>query len=252
MEWTTFLSHLSQGNSVSSWFFKSVQTEDELGLILVSMANTKGGHVFVGMDLKNYHLVGCDDDPQFISYMVKRFCFPDFPLHISTLDRNGKTILVIHVPESTVKPCFFKKRCFVMSLTAPFGPIEQTHLQPPAAFTLIENPVVAVEPPVTPSSSPTQEKHEESHVAHSQPTQPSHTTQPDSVSVAVAVVSQTMNDRQKKTIDYLQSHFSISNKTYRTLFQVSHKTAHIELVALVESGFLQTQGSGRSTCYIKK
>jgi predicted HTH transcriptional regulator len=229
MEWTELLTYLKEGNSVSSWFFKAVGSEDELGTILVSMANTKGGHIFIGVDLKNYHLVGTQEDPEFISYMVERFCFPHFPIKLSTIDRHGKKVLVISVPESTIKPCFYKKRCFVMSMTAPFGPLEQAHLQPPT-LTVIENEPIKKPQPV---SNPITEKEKPAEVSE-------------------GPIDPKLNERQRKTVGYLGSHFSISNKTYRSLFEVSHKTAHIELVDLIEKGYLQTQGSGRSTCYIKK
>ena len=57
------------------------------------------------------------------------------------------------------------------------------------------------------------------------------------------------NDRQRSAIDYVKQQGSIKNKQYRKLFNVSHKTAHIELAELVQKKQFKISGSGRSTCY---
>lgn len=60
-----------------------------------------------------------------------------------------------------------------------------------------------------------------------------------------------LNDRQKKALYFLNTEPFIKNKMYRELFDVSHKTAHLELVDLMGKGFIFQEGSGRSTCYKK-
>jgi len=57
------------------------------------------------------------------------------------------------------------------------------------------------------------------------------------------------NSRQNQVIDYLKQNHRISNKDYRALFSVSHKTAHYELIDLVKAGIVVSKGAGRSTCY---
>jgi len=59
-----------------------------------------------------------------------------------------------------------------------------------------------------------------------------------------------LNKRQKRAMQLITEHGSITNREYREAFNVSHKTAHIELTMLSEKGLVLTQGSGRSTCYI--
>jgi predicted HTH transcriptional regulator len=59
-----------------------------------------------------------------------------------------------------------------------------------------------------------------------------------------------LNQRQKKALKYVKKHGSIRNKLYRKLFSVSHKTAHIELVDMVQHNLIVSSGLGRSTCYI--
>ena len=59
-----------------------------------------------------------------------------------------------------------------------------------------------------------------------------------------------LNKRQKRAMAFVKEHTQISNRDYRTLFGVSHKTAHLELTMLADKDLLDTQGSGRSTCYV--
>jgi hypothetical protein len=59
-----------------------------------------------------------------------------------------------------------------------------------------------------------------------------------------------INPRQKKALNFISEQGSISNKQYRELCDVSHKTAHIELTELVEKGVLKVEGQGRSTAYV--
>ncbi len=59
-----------------------------------------------------------------------------------------------------------------------------------------------------------------------------------------------LNKRQKRVLDYVREHNSISNKEYREMFNISHKTAHLELTMLCEKKILVCRGAGRSTKYI--
>lgn len=58
-----------------------------------------------------------------------------------------------------------------------------------------------------------------------------------------------LNKRQKRALQLITEHGSITNREYREAFGVSHKTAHIELTLLADKKLVLTQGSGRSTCY---
>lgn len=59
-----------------------------------------------------------------------------------------------------------------------------------------------------------------------------------------------LNKRQKRALDYVNEHTSISNKEYREMFNISHKTAHLELTMLCEKKIMVCRGAGRSTRYI--
>lgn len=59
-----------------------------------------------------------------------------------------------------------------------------------------------------------------------------------------------LNKRQLRALILMQEHGSITNREYRDAFNVSHKTAHIEMTMLVDKNFVKTEGAGRSTRYI--
>lgn len=58
-----------------------------------------------------------------------------------------------------------------------------------------------------------------------------------------------LNKRQKRALQFINEHGLITNREYREAFNVSHKTAHIELTLMVEKKILDSQGAGRNTHY---
>jgi len=58
-----------------------------------------------------------------------------------------------------------------------------------------------------------------------------------------------LNKRQLRAMQIITEHGSITNREYREAFDVSHKTAHIELTLLVSKNLAQSEGAGRSTRY---
>ena len=61
-----------------------------------------------------------------------------------------------------------------------------------------------------------------------------------------------LNTRQIKAFLFVKENKRISNKTYRELFQVSNKTAYLELSELVEKGLFGKEGAGKQVKYILK
>ncbi len=59
-----------------------------------------------------------------------------------------------------------------------------------------------------------------------------------------------LNKRQIRAMQMIAEHGSITNREYREAFNISHKTAHIELTMLVDKKLVLTEGAGRSTRYI--
>lgn len=58
-----------------------------------------------------------------------------------------------------------------------------------------------------------------------------------------------LNKRQEKVLTYLKDHDSITNRMFRDLHGVSHKTAHIELTELADQQLITKFGLGRNTAY---
>jgi predicted HTH transcriptional regulator len=59
-----------------------------------------------------------------------------------------------------------------------------------------------------------------------------------------------LNKRQIRALQMISEHGSVTNREYREAFNVSHKTAHLELTMLEEKKLVKSEGAGRSTRYI--
>jgi len=59
-----------------------------------------------------------------------------------------------------------------------------------------------------------------------------------------------LNRRQIRSLQMISEHSSITNREYREAFNVSHKTAHLELTMLEDKKLVKSEGAGRSTRYI--
>jgi ATP-dependent DNA helicase RecG len=57
------------------------------------------------------------------------------------------------------------------------------------------------------------------------------------------------NARQTAVLHYLKTHDAITNRDFRDQHGVSHKTAHIELTALLIAKLINKVGQGRNTAY---
>ena len=226
MQWTDVLDCLGKGNSASMRILKSVESEDELGPIMVGFANGQGGRVIIGIDVKNCHFIGTTLDQSYVEELIRLHCLNPFPVQVEQVRRADRALLSVQVSEAPRKPVAFKQECYMISTESPYLPVMFSPPEP-LVFQVIESQTIA----------PPQEIHEE----YAPPQAPSIFQAPS--------VPITMNTRQNKTMSHLNRHGSISNKVYRQLFGVSHKTAHLELVDLVDKGVLKSQGAGRSTSY---
>lgn len=62
---------------------------------------------------------------------------------------------------------------------------------------------------------------------------------------------QSLNDRQKKTIEYLKEHEKITSKEYAQLFDISKRTARNDLKDLISKNIIQRKGkSDKKTYYV--
>jgi len=61
-----------------------------------------------------------------------------------------------------------------------------------------------------------------------------------------------LNERQVIALQYTFGKGFITNRIYREINEVSHKTAHLDLNDLIQKGLLISTGKGRSTRYVPK
>jgi len=59
-----------------------------------------------------------------------------------------------------------------------------------------------------------------------------------------------LNNRQTQALAYLELNKQITNRKFRELYSVSHKTAHLELTAMFNKAIIGKTGQGRNTSYI--
>ena len=59
-----------------------------------------------------------------------------------------------------------------------------------------------------------------------------------------------LNRRQIRSMQMITEHGNVTNREYREAFNVSHKTAHIELTMLADEKLVLSEGAGRSPRYI--
>lgn len=264
MEWHDLIALTQQPAKYDVRYFSTIHTEDELGPSLVALANTKGGWVIIGFDIQNYHLVGTTHDQKWVESLIAQYCNPQPIVRVSTIEKNDKTILVLSVQSASQKPYYFKDHCYLFNADKSSisviekeaaGLDELSHLfkrnqeikgDLSTALTAQDDSTDITEATAETLDSLTDQLLELKNDIKDLP---------EPVSMFDATVAKTdanspLNERQKGALQYLKSHQKIQNKTYREIFSVSHKTAHLELVELVEKAYLCVQGSGRNTCYV--
>lgn len=200
MTWEDIVALLDQGEGQSVEFEKTIPSEDDIARELVAFSNADGGKIIYGLDDKNKHLIGVEvkaDFEDWIKTIAKNRCTPSITPTIEILEKAGKKIVVINVPEGDDKPYRSDEICY----------IRDGNLSRPA------------------------KENEEKEITH-----------PWS--------GKGLNKRQIRAMQMIAEHGSITNREYREAFNVSHKTAHIELTLLVDKKLVLTEGAGRSTRYI--
>jgi len=200
MNWDEILQLLGQGEGQSVEFEKGKPTADDVAREMVAFSNSDGGRIIYGIDDKNKHLIGLDVDESFKEWVEdvgRSRCSPSVHPQVEILERNGKRLVAINVPEGDEKPYRTDDICYIRD--------------------------VAI-------SRPAREDEEEE--------------------IKSPWSGKDLNKRQKRSLQFIAEHGSITNREYREAFNVSHKTAHIELTLLADKRLVIPQGSGRSTCYV--
>jgi len=268
LDWTTLLTYMREGESPTRKFYTSIDSEDEIGPTITALANTDGGKFFIGIDLKNYHLWGTSISREWLALVVKNNCSDDIELTIDFIEKNGKLILVGDVNEGQKKPYYYKNTCYIMDGATPkvallekvnnrFDSLESlTNLSEDEFeeqdIAEITNELISLNLDHNPESSSEPENNGSFEIDIN--SAPKEIVIEDPVIVTSHQESREsshdLNKRQLDSLEFLKGNEFIKNKMYRELFDVSHKTAHLELVDLVKKGYLDSVGSGRSTRYI--
>ncbi len=220
---------MHEGETATTKFFGRVDSAEIIGPVMVAMANSAGGRIFIGIDLKNAHLSGTSLDAGWIQNVIAHHCKPRFKVGVELIEKSERRILCVTIPTGQPTPNYFNETCYVMqgSQSRPATDEEELEMQN------------------TPSP-PVAELAEAADEAIFQ--QDLHTLTSELLELVRPEPAQ-LNNRQQKTLEFLNEQPAIKNKQYRELFNVSHKTAHLELVALVAKGYISSQGNGRNTCY---
>jgi predicted HTH transcriptional regulator len=255
MTWDDLLACLRQPESMELRFFKKDPDLDSLGIVMTAMANAEGGMIIIGIDQKNLHFFGSTLTEAVLKTFVRQHCRNQFAITTSIIVRGDKSIVAIQVHESMTKPVFLREACYrYMEGSSQFF-IAQDPFAVPSVEDFFEAEgqtdlttwTAALEevPPVEPVPV----------LAEPEAPQPSIVpvvleTVPVEIAPQQTQLFDTLNDRQKQVIVFMQKNPTIRNQVYREMFGISHKTAHIELTELVNKGVFVQEGAGRSTHYV--
>lgn len=272
MEFQDLMTYVRQGDGTTTKFISTMESGDDIGPFLAGFLNTRGGRLFIGMDIKNAHLRGTDITKDWLDTFIKTHFSPSFNYGLSFVVRNDRKVAVIHVKEGQKKPYYFKDDCYIIenkraylllndhykSLLAKresddLDDDQELESDMDTTDIIAEAPLVFESPlqsvPAVSEVSPTVSSEVVSSTIDSVEavdllisTEGSRPSQP--------VNTENLTPRQKKSLRFLVNNDFIKNKMYRQFYDVSHKTAHLELVDLVDRGLICQEGSGRSTCYV--
>ena len=274
MDWSFVLDYLRKGDQCDAKFFGRLASRDEFGQTLVAMSNTKGGYIFIGVDSKNYHLNGTTVDRSWIDSVINQFCNPKPEVSVSFVNKNDKVICVVFIKDTSKKPYYYNRKCYIMDDTnAKLSLLEQNSIQEtfkeekqdldtsediinPKDLTDLTSELLELSDNMPTDEIPFSSSDDKDDIAIDLLSSESNSSEENRDTGKAVAPDQhdstkvELNDRQNLALKYLSEENFIKNKTYRELFDVSHKTAHLELVDLVGKQYIKSQGSGRSTCYV--
>lgn len=200
MTWDEIIQFLNQGEGQQVEFDKVIPSPDDIAREYVAFANSDGGHLILGIDDKNKHLMGIEieaDSIEKLTNVGKEKCIPPITPHIEVLDKNDKKIIAITINEGDEKPYKTDEICYLRdgNISRPAREAEEEEIKSPWA-------------------------------------------------------GKDLNKRQKRALQFIAEHGTITNREFREAFNVSHKTAHIELTLMVDKKLVEAQGAGRNTHYV--
>jgi len=217
----SFQELLDKINEPNTSFVPIIKTSDDITKSVLKLANNEGGTVVLGFDRSNLNFPGTTVGADWIHVVVKNDCSPEIEFKIKEMFRADKKAVIIEIQEGLEKP---------YSLTGSRAIIENTH-------PLQEEIPKATEMPNRLETSPDIQEPKQEEISKN-------------IETTNNYQKEVLNRREKKAVNYLKKHESISNKEYRDINKVSSKTAHNELAHLIALGYTKQQGEGRLTRYV--
>lgn len=103
-----YLHQLIKGGESETLDFKQTITSSKIARTLVAFANTKGGTILIGVS-DDKRILGIDADEELfvIEQAAEKYCTPKIAFNYEVYEEDNKTILIIHIVESTKKPHFY-------------------------------------------------------------------------------------------------------------------------------------------------
>ena len=232
MNWQSFIS-LVQEKSNNVFFISSAKATDTIGQTISALLNALGGTIVIGYDRINVHLTGYNQTDQWIDQFIDSH-FKNSDISSTFLFRSNKKILLLDV----------KKSHHHYPYNGSFYTVQDSKITAFTPTIPISEPVIVTSDSPMKSTNAVPSDEAIASVAQRMSTLNSVTKESPTITT-----HNDFNPRQKKAIEFIQTQGSIKNKQYRKLFNVSHKTAHLELAELVKQNKAKIVGSGRSTCY---
>ena len=97
---------IEEGENIQVEFKRKFSTHDKIAREMIAFANTKGGYVLFGID-DDKKIVGVESEKE-TSELVKdaalNYCEPPLKYFIEYREIESKEIVIVSVPESTLKP----------------------------------------------------------------------------------------------------------------------------------------------------
>ena len=227
MQWSDVVKLLAlsdeEKNTRHVMFFGGGQNPLQFAQHLCHLANHGGGQMVVGIDLKNHHLNGSKLSSDEFRTLSKNFIEPLLEPLVDEVKRNERRVLIVSVnPDEKMQSYFVKTNLIPVDFNS--GSI---------TVAIDETKLAQVPSPPLPGERGEGVRG----------------TGHPSIAVRHFIPTPGARKRQEDVWGYLQINGSITNRQYRDMFQVSHKTAHLELMDLVANQKIEARGAGRSAFY---
>ena len=255
MNWDNLIKVMKNGeNNTTKFFGKSVYSDD-IGSTIVAMANTKGGSIYIGIDINNYHLYGVNQSVETIQTQINSHCRPPLRIITDNIEKNGKKIVVINIQDTADKPYYYKNICYIMDGKTPrVALVEKNHMpivEKQGNTLKVVNDTTSVQTALNITNNAKEEREDNPIIIEKEINQePQDQKEKNTIESTIESAPKILNQRQTEALEYLELEKKIKNRDYRDLFNVSHKTAHLELVDMVDKGLITSSGQGRNTHYV--